>query len=237
MLAIEQDLRALADKEKASVFMRFFKTKKGEYGYGDTFLGITVPKQRAVAKRYYKELSFKDIEYLLASPIHEIRLTGLFVLVYKYQKADEAMQKKIFRFYIKHINAANNWDLIDTTVPHIIGHYLYHHRENVALLYTWARSKNLWKRRSAIMATFYFIKNNEYSDALAISELLVHDTQDLIHKAVGWMLREIGNRDKIAEVTFIKKHVSEMPRTMLRYAIEKFSEQERKQYLSIRRII
>jgi 3-methyladenine DNA glycosylase AlkD len=210
----------------------FFKTGPGQYGEGDIFLGIVVPKQRILVKKY-KELDFDSIQDLLNSKIHEHRLVGALILVEKYKKSDkekdENSKKKIFEFYLKNAKNINNWDLVDLSAQNIVGKYLLD--KNKAILYKLVKSNNLWEKRIAILSTFEFIKNNKFDDSLKIAELLINDKHDLIHKAVGWMLREIGKRNQEIEESFLKKHCKKMPRTMLRYAIEKFDEKKRKSYL------
>jgi 3-methyladenine DNA glycosylase AlkD len=225
---IKDDILEKANPEKAELLARFFKTGKGEYGEGDVFLGIMVPGQRKIAKMY-ADLSLKDLKHLLSGRIHEHRLIALLILTLKYKKADGSARKEIFDFYLRHIGQINNWDLVDLSAPNIIGDYLLTRDRSV--LYELVKSDNLWHRRIAVLATFAFIKHNEYDDALRIAELLVRDRHDLIHKAVGWMLREVGKRDRSAEEDFLKKYYPVMPRTMLRYAIEKFDEEARKFYL------
>ena len=225
---ITTDFQNLQDPEKAKQLSRFFKTGKGEYGEGDIFLGIIVPEQRKLAKKY-SDIPLDDISHLLKSPIHEHRLTSLFILVLKYNKEDEKGKKKVVDFYVSNLKHVNNWDLVDSSAPYILGNYLLDNDRSI--LYRLASSDNLWERRIAILSTFSFIKNNQYEDALNISEILIFDEHDLIHKAVGWMLREIGKRDIKTEEEFLLKHYHEMPRTMLRYAIEKFDEEIRKFYL------
>lgn len=249
-----KDLRKLADKEKAVILARFFKTGKGQYGEGDIFLGITVPAQREVAKKY-KDLTLSEVEGLLKSKIHEYRLTGLLILVEKFkntssrhsrsfvesdstqddreslgEKANEKTRKKIVDFYLKNTKYINNWDLVDLSANHILGTYLLD--KDASILKKLAASKNLWKRRIAIIATFAFIYKNEFKETLEISRLLVSDPHDLIQKAVGWMLREIGKKNQEVEEAFLKQHYKKMPRTMLRYAIERFDERKRKVYLT-----
>jgi len=225
---IKQDLKKLACPKKAETKQRFFKTGKGEYAEGDVFIGVTVPETRKVAKQY-KDAPFEDLERLIASEIHEERLCALLILVLNFPRASESVQKQIYQFYLKHTRSINHWDLIDLSAPFIVGPYLVHRSHNV--LFKLAKSKSLWERRIAMLASFHFIKNHQFDTSLQISEMLLHDEHDLIHKAVGWMLREIGKRDQQAEETFLKKHYKTMPRTMLRYAIEKFPETLRQSYL------
>ena len=225
---IKKDLSKISNPEKAKKLSSFFKTGKGQYGEGDMFLGIPVPEQRKVAKRYIG-LPLPALQELLGSKIHEHRLTALLILVSKYQKSNNAGKMKIFNFYLKNIRYVNNWDLVDLSAPKIAGNYLF--SKDRSILFKLAKSENLWERRIAILSTFEFIKNNDFEDALSISILLLNDDQDLIHKAVGWMLREIGKRDQQLEEKFLKIYYRKMPRTMLRYAIEKFDEKKRKFYL------
>ena len=222
------ELKSLQDKEKQKAYMRFFKTGKGEYGEGDTFWGITMPKQRMVAKKYL-DLALPDIQKLLNSDVHECRMTGLLILTYQFHKASDGTRKKIADFYIRNTKRINNWDLVDVTTPRILGKYLLD--KDRKILYTFAQSKNLWERRIAIITTQVFISEKQYEDTLNIAELLLTDKHDLIHKAVGWMLREVGKCDQKTEEKFLRKHYKKMPRTMLRYAIEKFPEKMRKAYL------
>lgn len=228
LLKIKKDLLKLQNPQKAKIHARFFKTKKGEYGEGDKFLGIKVPDQRKIAKKYLG-LPLKDLQKLLSSKIHEHRLTALFILINQYKKADESLKKEIVSFYLQNTKNINNWDLVDISAPKILGNYLINQKRNI--LYKFARSKNLWEKRIAILSTFEFIKNNDFKDTLKISKILLRDKHDLIHKAVGWMLREIGKRKQDLEEEFLKKHYKIIPRTMLRYAIEKFKPQKRQFYL------
>ena len=225
---IKDDLRKKANPEKAKILSRFFKTGKGEYGEGDIFLGIVVPEQRKIA-RMYSDLPLKDLKGLLSGKTHEHRLVALFILVLKYKKADSSARKGIFDFYVNHMTHINNWDLVDLSAPNIMGDYLL--TRDRSILYDLARSEDLWQKRIAVMSTFTFIKNNQFEDTFRIAKLLLWDKHDLIHKAVGWMLREVGKRDRNAEEDFLKKHCRIMPRTMLRYAIEKFDEEDRRFYL------
>ena len=225
---LKKELKKLADPKQAEVLQRFFKTGKGEYGEGDIFLGIKVPVQREVANKF-GELFLEDIEKLLKSKIHEHRLTALFILIKQYERADKKKRARIFNFYLKNTKNINNWDLVDISAPKVVGDYLLNKPRSV--LYKLAKSNNLWERRIAIISTFTFIRNNEFRDTLKIAEILLNDKHDLIHKAVGWMLREVGKRDQKIEEEFLKKHYLKMPRVMLRYAIERFEERKRKFYL------
>ncbi len=224
MVNIEKELQSKKDPIRAKILSRFFKTGKGEYGEGDIFLGIVVPIQRAIAKKY-KDVSLKEIQKLLDSKIHEYRLTGLLVLVEKYKEDKEL----VYNFYIKNFRNINNWDLVDLTAPKIMGDFLKDKKKDI--LYSLAISDDLWERRISIIVTFAFIKDNDFKDALKISKILLNDKHDLIHKAVGWMLREIGKRDKEVETEFLDKHYRFMPRTMLRYSIEKFDPKEKEFYM------
>ena len=225
---IQSTLRGLAKKENAEVAQRFFKTGPGEYGEGDKFLGIRVPVLRKLAKEY-QAISVGEAEKLLKSPIHEERLLALFILIRIYSKGAESVKKRIYDLYLDNTEFINNWDLVDTSAEHIVGNFLLD--KGKSPLYGLAKSKILWERRISIMATFCFIKRLQYSDTLKISEILLHDKEDLIHKAVGWMLREVGKRKLPLEEEFLKAHYKDMPRTMLRYAIERFSESKRQRYL------
>ena len=226
---IKRDLVQLGDPEKAKKLSSFFKTGKGQYGEGDVFLGIPVPEQRKVAKRYHA-LSLPDLQVLLGSPIHEHRLTALLILVSQYERADGSRKDVLFRFYLNNTEHINNWDLVDLSAPKIVGVHLL--KKDISILYHLARSPNLWERRIAMLSTLTFIRNNAYDDALRIAELLLQDDHDLIHKAVGWMLREIGKRDQDVEERFLRTHYLRMPRTMLRYAIERFDAPKRQFYLA-----
>ncbi len=226
---VKTELKKLEDKKQAKLLQGFFKTGKGQYGEGDIFLGIKVPMQRKVAKQFI-DLSLDQIEKLLHSKIHEHRLTSLVILVNNYKRADDKQKKKIFDFYLNNTKYINNWDLIDLSAPCIVGNFLIDKDRKV--LYKLAKSNSLWEKRIAILATFEFIAKGESKDTLEIAEILVNDKHDLIHKGVGWMLREIGKRVSQAdEERFLKKHYKTMPRTMLRYAIERFDEKKRKFYM------
>ena len=226
---LKKEMDLSRNPEKAKLLSGYFKTGKGEDGDGDIFFGIIVPNQRKIAKNH-SDLTLNDLQNLLSSNIHEYRLTALFILVDKYQKADDSGRKEIVNFYLKNTKNINNWDLVDLSAPRILGDYLID--KNRSILYRLAKSHHLWEKRIAVLATFMFIKNHQFKDSLKIAEILMNDRHDLIHKAVGWMLREIGKIDKTVEKNFLKKHCKNMPRTMLRYAIEKFSKKERKFYLN-----
>lgn len=226
--ALKSDLNRLANPEKAKVLTRFFKTGKGQYGEGDVFLGIPVPEQRRVAKKY-RNLPLREIRNLLASRIHEHRLVALLVLISQYRQTEDQGRNKIVAFYLNNSDRVNNWDLADISAPSIVGDYLAD--KDKTILYDFAHSDDLWRKRIAIMATFAFIRKGDFNDAFALFEILLRDPHDLIHKAVGWMLREIGKRDRKAEEKFLKKHCMNMPRTMLRYAVEHFDDDSRRQYL------
>jgi len=226
--SLKKELQELADEKQAALLQRFFKTGKGQYGEGDIFLGIKVPVQRGVAKKY-SGLSLPKIQELLKSKIHEHRLTGLIILTNKYGQANEEDRANIFNLYLKNTKNINNWDLVDVTAPRIVGHFLSDKKKNI--LYELARSENLWEKRIAIISTLYFIKYSDFEDTLALSEILLNDPHDLIRKAVGWMLREVGKKDETILEEFLKQHYQTMPRTMLRYSIEKFEEEKRKAYL------
>jgi 3-methyladenine DNA glycosylase AlkD len=225
-----RELQSNRNPEKAKILQRFFKTGKGQYGEGDIFLGITVPKQREIAKKY-QDLTLHEVAEILNIKIHEQRLTALIILVNKYKQSNEKQKKEIFNFYLSQTKNINNWDLVDVTCPQIVGDYLFHNQEQKQILYKLAQSKNLWEKRIAIISTFYFIRKENFDDTIAISEILLNDSHDLIHKAVGWMLREVGKKDKQTLIKFLKTHYQNMPRTMLRYSIEKFEEAERKKWL------
>ena len=225
---LKEKINSLSDKKIAETSEWFFKTGKGEYGEGDQFIGLKVPTQRKLA-REFSDLSMTDITKLLKSPIHEERLISLFILVDKYNKADEKTKDDIFNFYLKNRKGINNWDLVDLSAPKILGKYLL--KKDKTILFKFAVSINLWERRIAILSTLEFIKNGDYNTSLQICKILLNDGHDLIHKAAGWMLREIGKKDLETEEKFLKANYKKMPRTMLRYAIEKFPETKRKKYL------
>jgi len=225
---IRNKLQKLANPKIAEHSARFFKTGTGEYGEGDRFLGIRVPQQRKIAKKY-RNLPLNEVRNLLQSDYHEERLTALLILVYRFPKADPDLQKKIYDFYLSNTDRVNNWDLVDSSAPKIMGPWLMNRPRDI--LFELATSKNLWERRIAIMATFHFIKQNDFEDTLKIADLLLDDPHGLIHKATGWMLREIGKRDEPLLESFLNPRYRNMPRTMLRYVIEKLPKNKRKAYL------
>ena len=221
-------LQLLGDRERAQVLQRFFKTAPGEYGEGDVFVGLRVPEIRKLAKEY-QALPFSEIIQLLQSSIHEARLLALLILIRAYTQGNASLQEQIFNLYLQNTRFINNWDLVDASAEHIVGSHLRY--RNRSPLHALAVSKLLWDRRISIMSTFHYIKHGEFAETLRIAELLLRDKEDLIHKAVGWLLREIGKRDHLTEEAFLKVNYKIMPRMMLRYAIEKFPEQSRRQYL------
>ncbi len=221
------DLNKLIDSKKAKLLSSFFKTGKGEYGEGDIFLGITIPMQRKIAKKY-SDLKLRDVEKLLKSKIHEQRMVALMILINKYSR-EGSNRKELVDFYLNNIKYINNWDLVDGSAYFILGDYLFDKEKDI--LYNLITSDNLWARRIAIISTFKFIRKNQFSDTLKICEYLLHDKQDLIHKACGWMLREVGKKNKKILNKFLNRFSLKMPRTMLRYSIEKFTEKERQKYL------
>ena len=225
---IQQRLRSFASKEKAALLMGFFKTGPGQYGEGDRFLGVMVPQTRMVVKEF-REAPLPEVAKLLRSPWHEDRLCALLLLVSKFERGDDVQRKKIFDLYLKNTRYINNWDLVDLSAHKIVGPSL--DGGSRALLYRLARSKSLWERRIAVLATFHYIPRSDFDDSLVLAELLLDDDHDLMHKAVGWMLREVGKKDVSVLEGFLKKHHRRMPRTALRYAIERFPEAKRKRYL------
>ena len=225
---IHNDLLQLANEQIAEHSQRFFKTGKGEYGEGDIFLGIRVPLLRKLVKKY-RGISITEVRKLLHSKFHEERLLAVLMLVQLFKSGDESVQKQVYDLYLENTEYINNWDIVDISASNIVGAHLY--EKDKAPLYDLVQSKNLWERRIAIIATFYFIRQNEFDDTLKLAEILLNDKEDLIHKAVGWMLREVGKREIELEEEFLQEHYKIMPRTMLRYAIEKFPETSRKMYL------
>ncbi|MDO8795834.1 MAG: DNA alkylation repair protein [Vicinamibacterales bacterium] len=227
--AVKADLRALADPNRAAGAQSFFKTGPGEYGEGDQFLGITVPKQRKVA-RQYRSLPLAEVAVLLASPIHEDRFAALEILVMQYEAGDAKARTRVFRFYLQHTDRINNWDLVDTSARYIVGEHL--RDRSRARVYHLARSTDVWERRIAMVATHAWIASGDTSDAYAIADLLLDDPHDLIRKAVGWMLREAGVHDRAALLRFLRTHYARVARTTLRYAIEHLSAPQRKRILT-----
>ena len=224
-LSLKKELKIKASSKKAKILQGFFKTGPGEYGEGDVFLGLVSSDIKEIAKKYNK-LNTKGILKLLHSKIHEERVAALRIMIDKFQKGE---QEKIYNLYLKNTKYINNWDLVDLSAHKIVGEYLLNKPKSI--LHKLAKSKNIWERRISIISTFTFIRNNEFSETLKIARLLLKDKHDLIHKAVGWMLREVGKRDLNIEEEFLKKYYKKMPRTMLRYAIERFPEKKRKYYL------
>ncbi|MCK9222815.1 MAG: DNA alkylation repair protein [Limnochordia bacterium] len=229
VIVVKADLAKFADEERAQHSARFFQTQPGGYGQGDRFLGIRVPDQRKIARKYYRDIPLEDVELLLQDAIHEHRLTALLILTYKFEKTSTIQRQAIVELYLRNIPYINNWDLVDTSAYKILGAYLFE-VEDKSILYELAEAQNLWAQRIAMIATFYFIKHNEFDDALHIATLLLDHEHDLIHKAVGWMLREIGERDFQVEFAFLKAHYKDMPRVMLQYAIEKFEQELRQAF-------
>lgn len=228
-LQVQKEIKAKRNPQKAVLLQRFFKTGKGEYAEGDIFYGLTVPQSRIIAKKFF-DLPFTEIPKLLHSKIHEERAIALFILVEQFDKADEKNKKKIFDFYLASTKWINNWDLVDLSSYKIVGEYLVD--KDAKILTKLAKSKNLWEKRIAIVSTFAFIRRGKLKESFRLAEMLMHDKHDLMHKAVGWMLREAGKRDEVPLKVFLDTFAFTMPRTMLRYAIEKFPPRERQFYLS-----
>ena len=237
-LDVKKELNKLANPAKAKLLAGYFKTKKGEYGEGDIFLGLTVPLQRGIARRF-KDLKLTEISKLLKSPIHEYRLTALEILVMQYEYAqknkDLVVCEKIVNFYLNNTKYINNWDLVDLSASYLLGDWLLNNKTktkvNREILYKLVRSNNIWERRISIVSTFAFIRAGQFSDSLKLARILLRDEHDLMHKAVGWMLREVGKKNQAVLVSFLDEYAAQMPRTMLRYAIEKFPEATRKTYM------
>lgn len=228
--AIKRELEQYSDPEKAEFMPRFFQTGPGGYAEGDRFLGITVPHLRRAARKFYRQISLEELEALLQDEIHEYRFTALAMLVYKFEKAETPEERReIVHFYLANADFVNNWDLVDASADKTLGAYLYHRDRSV--LWELARSGHLWRQRLAVIATFYFIRRGDFAETLQLAEFFLDHEHDLIHKAVGWMLREIGKRDFQVEYAFLREHYRRMPRTMLRYAIEKFDPELRRAFL------
>ena len=225
---IINELKILATEERKRTNEWFFKTEKGSYGYGDIFIGVTVPDIRKISKKFSSIISLSETKKLIQSPIHEVRLCALIILVNQYKKDNP---DEIFDFYIQNISYINNWDLVDTSAPYITGDYFYRNTKKRNMMFEFSKSESLWIRRISIISTFYFIRNNEFSETLEIAKTLINDEQDLIHKAVGWMLREVYKRDEGLVKTFLRSNYDQLPRGMLRYAIEKMDKVARIQYL------
>lgn len=229
---IKDELRKYAKSDEIEEkFAYFHKTGKGGYAEKDIFIGVTVPDIRKVANEYYKDITLKETEDLLHSNYHEERLLALIILTYKMKKAKENEQKEIIELYINNTEYINGWDLVDLSAHYTLGKYLLEHEDEKGILYDFANSNDLWKQRISIVSTWIFIRNNKYEDTLKIAEILLNNEYDLIHKAVGWMLREVGKKDFNIEYDFLIKHYKQMPRTMLRYSIEKFDEELRQDFL------
>lgn len=225
---VQSELKKLGDTKRAQVSSYFFKTGKGQYGEGDKFLGIIVPEQRKVAKKY-KDLELPEVKKLLNSKIHEERFVALEILVFKYEDGKDKEKEKVVKFYLQNTKQINNWDLVDTSAPYILGDFLLNRDKSV--LYKLAKSKNIWDRRIAIVSTLGFINKGQFKETVKISEMLLKDSHDLIHKSSGWMLREMGKKSLTDLEKFLNKYAKVMPRTMLRYAIEKFPVEKRKEYM------
>jgi 3-methyladenine DNA glycosylase AlkD len=228
MASLIKDLNEHADPIKAEKLQGFFKTGKGEYGEGDVFLGISVPEQRKIAKKY-RTLDLDEVNSLLNSEKHEHRLVALLIMVDQFSNSDEDKRRKIVSLYLDNTKFVNNWDLVDLSAHKILGEYYWDKPKD--LLYRLAESDSLWERRISVISTFAYIRRGSFDESLKMAEKLVNDDHDLIHKAVGWMLREVGKRDQAKEEEFLMKHYKTMPRTMLRYAIEKFDADKRKFYM------
>ncbi len=224
-------LKKYSSPEKAKASTRFFKTAEGQYGYGDIFIGLTAPEQRLVA-RTYRDLPLPEIKRLLDSKIHEHRLTALLILVDMYESADQKSRAAIVKLYLSETKHINNWDLVDSSARYILGEYLGD--KDRKILYKLVTSHNIWERRIAMIATHAFIRNDDFADTLKLSQLLLNDTHDLMHKAVGWTLREVGKRSPSVLRDFLNKEATHMPRTALRYAIERFDPKERASYLAVK---
>jgi 3-methyladenine DNA glycosylase AlkD len=226
---IINEIKSLSNKKYADHHSKFFKTGKGEYGEGDLFYGLKVPEIRNITKKYYKLINLKEIDSLIKNAFHEIRLTALIILVLKYPKSSQKEQEQIFNLYIDNVKYINNWDLVDLSAPNIVGNFLYN--KNYEILYNLAQSGYLWSERISVIATFYFIKQGEYSHTVKLAEYFLTHKHDLMHKAAGWMLREVGKRDIDELYSFLDKFHKTMPRTMLRYSIEKLSPEKRAFYM------
>lgn len=228
MSSVQADLKKAANPDHAEKLQKFFKTEKGEYGEGDFFIGVKVPEQRRIAKKH-QDISLDETIELLKSSIHEHRLTSLFILTHKFNKGNDKAREKIVDLYLENTIFINNWDLVDSSAHKILGVWLLDKPRDI--LYQLVESESIWERRISIISTFAFINQGELRDAIKLSKILLHDSHDLIHKASGWALREVGKKDIDSLFSFLDEYAQEMPRTMLRYAIEKLSEEKRKYYL------
>lgn len=233
---IEKELNQYSSKETKEKCEYFHKTDEGGYAFSDVFLGITVPNIRIVAKKYANEIMLEELEQLLHSKYHEYRLTALLILTYKMKKATKEQKEEIVKFYLNNTEYINGWDLVDLSAHYILGQYLLEENKERKILYRLAKSDNMWEQRISIVSTWIFIRNGQFEDTLEISKILLNNPNDLIHKAVGWMLREVGKKNYDLEYEFLIKYYKQMPRTMLRYAIEKFEEKTRKAFLSSRKV-
>jgi len=231
--SVQNELKRYSNKGKEEVFVRFFKTGKGQYGEGDIFWGITVPNIRNIAKKYFKDIAFGEIKKLIESEIHEVRLLGYIILTYRFEKGDVGEKESVYEFYINNLKGCNNWDIVDLSCSKIMGNYLVDYPSKRDILYTFANSNDLWKQRISIVSTYSFIKQNDFKEALKISKILLNHKHDLIHKAVGWMLREVGKKDIDVLREFLNMNIKDIPRTTLRYAIERMDKRERDNYLSM----
>ncbi len=223
------ELRKMSNPKKIKIYKNFHKTSDGDYASGEEFLGLTVPQLRVLAKKYHN-ISLREVKELLGSNIHEEKYLAALILIYKYENYQTEEKVQIVKFCLNNTKKFSGWDLVDSIAPSILGPWLID--KDKKILIRLAKSNDLWERRIAIVSTYYFIKNNQFNDTLKISEMLMNDNHDLIHKACGWMLREIGKRDKKVLEKFLNKNYKKMPRTMLRYAIERFPERKRKMYLN-----
>ncbi|MDR0754022.1 MAG: DNA alkylation repair protein [Prevotellaceae bacterium] len=229
---IVEKLRSMGDKQKVKEMVRYFKTGYGEYAENDVFLGVGTPEMRNISKQYFKAINLSQTALLLQSKYHEVRRTGIEILVLKMEKEiDEHKRQKILLCYLNNIDRINNWDLVDASAPDLLGAFV--DNKDKSILYDFAVSDNLWKQRIAIISTFYFIRKGNFEDTLAIAEILMDNKHDLIHKAVGWMLRETGKRDIETELKFLDKYATKLPRTALRYALEKFDANLREYYMTL----
>jgi 3-methyladenine DNA glycosylase AlkD len=232
---VRNELLKFADQKKADYLPKFFSAVPGGYGEGDLFMGVSVPNQRKVANKYGETVTLDELEKLLQDPVHECRLTAIFMMVLKFEKTgDDSVKEEVVQLYLDNLKYINNWDLVDSSAYKLLGPYLEHRDRK--MLYELADSPDLWKNRIAIISTLHFIRNHDFDDTLKIAERLLDHPHDLIHKAVGWMLREVGNRDRETELVFLNSHYRQMPRTMLRYAIEKFEPELRQKFLKATKI-